>query len=239
MPIYIKEADGWKPLANPGELPGIGGWADITEVTGTGTKYEYTDNGEDWSAFKWYADLTVSVNTVTTTKGLVDSLVVGGGQRASVDASGGSIDGGLHDFVAATHDLKIASWQQANGSGDSTYIETNGEVTVVSPGGAGAYNRGAGALTPGQIPTPVMSSITGESVAYGAGASATVGGVFHTGSGFAAYKEETGGAVIIRVPRTSDKTGLPAGPFDTTTLRQKAMEFIEDRNPTVLKEAGN
>ena len=66
-----------------------------------------------------------------------------------------------------------------------------------------------------------------------------MGGVFHTGSGFAAYKEETGGAVIIRVPRTSDKTGLPAGPFDTTTLRQKAMEFIEDRNPTVLKEAGN
>ena len=43
MPIYIKEADGWKPLeagANPGELPGIGGWADITEVTGTGTKYD-------------------------------------------------------------------------------------------------------------------------------------------------------------------------------------------------------
>ena len=30
------------------------------------------------------------------------------------------------------------------------------------------------------------------------------------------------GAVIIRVPRGSDKTGMAAGPFDTTTLRDKA-----------------
>ena len=74
----------------PGVLPGIGGWSDINSVTGTGNKYEYTADGEDWSVFEWTAD-----GSVTTSGGLADILIVGGGAAASSSFSGGS-GGVLH-----------------------------------------------------------------------------------------------------------------------------------------------
>ena len=56
-------------------LPGLGDWADITATTGTVNKYEYTDaGGNDWTAYEWAVD-----GSVTTTEGLVDTFMVGGG----------------------------------------------------------------------------------------------------------------------------------------------------------------
>ena len=73
MGVFVKTADEWVNLetgANGGELPGIGGWCQtLLAVTGLGTKYEYTSDGQDWSAWEWTTD-----GSVTVSGGLVDTL---------------------------------------------------------------------------------------------------------------------------------------------------------------------
>ena len=182
----------WNP---PGALPGLGGWATITAVSGTYTPHTYNDGVTDWVAYEFTAN-----GTITTSAGLVDMLVVGGGQRTSTSASGGLVNDGMQLLASTTHTLTVASGLQTTGSGDSTYVTSNGDVLVVSPGGAGSYNRGAGALSPGQIATPRYSSITGNNEAYGAGQSEAISNKKNKGSGFSPNREEASGTVIIRVP---------------------------------------
>jgi len=82
MGIYTKVADPagdkWIEIgASAPGLPGVGGWATITAVSGTYTqpRYEYTDaDGMDWIAYEWTDD-----GTITTSDGLVDALIVGAG----------------------------------------------------------------------------------------------------------------------------------------------------------------
>ncbi len=59
-----------------GILPGLGGWAEITEVTGSPKRYAYNDD-IDWVAFEWTD--TSKTHTLTVTEGLMEALVVGGG----------------------------------------------------------------------------------------------------------------------------------------------------------------
>ena len=59
MGIYARHNSEWYRVDEGGsaaELPGLGGWATITDVKGKGNKYSYTDADEDWVAFEWTAD---------------------------------------------------------------------------------------------------------------------------------------------------------------------------------------
>ncbi len=86
MSIHVKTAAGWQVLG-PGELPGLGGWAEITSVwDGSGAKpnrYAYNDGpggsgGFDWVAFEWTDDGELR----TDAGGLMDALLVSGGNGA-------------------------------------------------------------------------------------------------------------------------------------------------------------
>ena len=234
-----------------GELPGIGGWADVSNVNGTGTKYEYTADGVDWSAFAWTAD-----GSVTTSGGLLDALIVGGGAGTSGDGSirgsGGGVITGVEQVEAG--ELSVVVGAGGDNSGSSTsgmgkysqlgLMRIGGGTRIDSPNGykrgsSGGYYAGAGSAGDGQGRTTggigvTSSLINGTDVMYASG-----GGDYRApaddrpGDGADGDNQASGGyavageagIVAIRVPRGNDKTGLAAGPFDTTTLRDK----IEDR----------
>ena len=225
MPIYIKEADGWKPLANPGELPGIGGWADVSNVNGTGTKYEYTANGEDWSAFEW-----TTGGSVTTSDGLLDALLVGGGMgymtNLNNSGGGGSIVTNIVEIAAGDHVITIGEGKPAG----NTFAEYTGTPTSLGAIHTG-YSYAAGfsyyGTTTDNVPErgePYPSSITGSDETTYAGGKKNSTTRFGDG-GANAGNSGRAGVAIIRVPRANDKTGLPAGPF-SQTLRGKVAEAI-------------
>jgi hypothetical protein len=245
MGIYAKVNGEWKSVDGESQgLEGIPGWSIISNVKGAGTKFEYTDKGVEWSVFEWHSKL-INVNgapkdgSVDITEGIVDTLVVGGGQRAGTSASGGSVNLGEMVLDGGTYDFVIAEGMQVIGSGDSTWIERNGEVIIVSPGGAGSYNRGAGALAPGQIPTPVISSITGEPKEYGAGYSVAPAGMGHRGSGYTADNTASGGNVTFRIPKSFDNSNLPGSEagvdFNISTSRQALRETAVEKVKTNRK----
>ena len=231
-----------------GELPGIGGWADVSAVTGTGTKYEYTADGMDWSAFEWTDDGSLTIQS----EGVVDMLLVASGSSESNNAGGkgGGVISGVESFYSGKQDIVIGK----SGGSDvaASYIyQSNGEVDFIGTIGGGwgspanAGNGGADLTGNG-----VFSRIKdGTKIGYGGGALAGTtdpdrdygqGDPARPNSGGASTRKSPAGAAsygangvcIIRVPRSNDKTGLPAGPFDTTTLRDKAKEAVKTRRKT-------
>ena len=236
-----------------GELPGIGGWADVSNVNGTGTKYEYTADGMDWSAFAWTAD-----GSVTTSGGLLDALIVGGGAGTSGDGSIRGSGGGVITGVeqVETGELSVVVGAGGDNSGSSTsgmgkysqlgLMRIGGGTRIDSPNGykrgsSGGYYAGAGSAGDGQGRTTggigvTSSLINGTDVMYASG-----GGDYRApaddrpGDGADGDNQASGGyavageagIVAIRVPRGNDKTGLAAGPFDTTTLRDKAAAAVK------------
>ncbi len=242
MGIYAKVNGEWKSVDGESQgLEGIPGWSIISNVKGTGTKFEYTDDkGVEWSVFEWHSKVINDKDgSVDITEGIVDTLVVGGGERTATAASGGSVNVGEMVLEGGTYDFVIAEGMQGGGSGDSTWIEYNGEIIIVSPGGAGSYNRGAGAITKGQIPTPVISSITGEPKEYGAGYSLAPSNKGHRGSGYTANNTASGGNVTFRIPKSSDNSGLPGSEagvdFDIPTTRQALKETVVEKVKTNRK----
>lgn len=242
-----------------GELPGIGGWANITGVTGTGVKHEYTDvDGMEWSAFEW----TGPTGSVTFLEGgLVDTLIVGAGGSSSGSYGGtaGCVIPGV-DVVGTSEDIivgqKLTGGTKTNaprsalgdvsggggnalGSGRSP----NGfQSTAVSGWGAGGGSTGD-AIDRDTAGPGYESSITGTPVVYGEGGPRVrtqaerdalgPGSGSDRGDDAQSYQHHaTSGVVIIRVPRENDETGLAAGAFDTTTLRDKAKEAVKTRRKT-------
>jgi hypothetical protein len=235
MGVFVKTAaDEWTNLAGgkSGELPGIGGWADVTAVTGVGTKYEYTADGMDWSAFEWTAD-----GDVTTSGGLVDALLVGGGTHYSTNpAYGGRVNAGIIQLsqsnTVTVGGLGAPPSLPGTSTSRSAITETNsGGLLAVAQSGekyAGTWNLadawGAAAEAGVDSLQGWKSSITESEVEYGKGYN---GADANNGEPGSAGPNGGDGRVIIRVPRTSDKTGLPAGAFDTTTLRNKVKEAVK------------
>lgn len=214
----------------PGELPGIGGWSDVTAVTGTGTKHEYTADGVDWSAFEWTAD-----GSVTTNAGLVDAIVVGGGsfRTAAARFTSGRVNQGLL-AVSASHTIEIGSGQTVEnndlslGSGSSiSDVLEQGCVAFPTLGSPGSLFLGAG-TGPND---GVLSSITGTEIEYAAHDIGTPGGCTATNS-----SAGIDGVVIIRVPAENDKTGLPAGAFDTRTTAEKAAQAAKDKAKEKIRD---
>ena len=223
MPIYTKTASGWVEIegSGGGELPGIGGWGGITAVTGTGIKYEYTKEGLEWSAFEWSTD-----GSFTSTTGLLGTLIVSGGMAHPYMMTGNApeafMQAGDHTY---TIELGLTS-STSNSWVSSTDVLLDGAIVLRS----GFNSQGNG--TSGRDPDGIHSNITGTDVVY-ARATDSVGNTSPPGWG-GKSGVATPGTFIALIPKEHDSTGLPAGPFDTTTAREK--EEFAARNKEAAKE---
>jgi hypothetical protein len=209
--------------AGGGGLPGIGGWATLKEVSGTYNKHTYNDGEMNWVAYEW-----IDNGFVTTTDGLVDALVVGGGACASASFSGGAggVLHGIQQFSAAEQSIIIGttptSGSQTPGSRSAIGNESigGGLARQAGPNGFSDFESsgyGAGAGSTGNAPDRdtggpgFVSSITGTELEYAQG-----GGLYRTDEEYNALPPGCGsdrqnnsdvfqyrgtdGAVIIRVP---------------------------------------
>ena len=233
MPIFTKVADpdganpddgkwvevGANEGGEPG-LPGLGGWATITGVTGTYKKprYEYNDGpngvgGTDWVAYEFTDD-----GTLTTSGGLMDTWLVSGGTGASTNGGyegpggGGAIVQGIQ--VHQSGDLPVVvgyggvttgSIYQCWGGRSSIGTLTTGIGGLVS--GQGGENVPGGSGKPGeylQMTAPVVSSITGSEREYSAGSGGDAWPANQPNSGNGCNKSQSkaeDGVVIVRVPK--------------------------------------
>lgn len=206
------------------ELPGLGGWSTITAVSGTYTKTEYTDAEGDWCVYEWSDD-----GTVTTSEGLIDVLVIGGGAAASASFSGGAggVLHGIQQFSAAEQSIIIGttptSGSQTPGSRSAIGNDSigGGLARMECPNGFSDFESsgyGAGAGSTGNAPDRdtggpgFVSSITGTELEYAQG-----GGLYRTDEEYNALPPGCGsdrqnnsdvyqyrgteGAAIIRVPQ--------------------------------------
>jgi hypothetical protein len=182
----------WNP---PGSLPGLGGWATITGVTGTYTKHTYGD----WIAYEWTED-----GEVTTVNGLAEVLVVGAGGTSnnSTPVAGGGVSSGLLE-LDGTCVAKVGQNSGPNGYGGNSVFYDKKSDQVLSSSQGGPYS-GAGA---GGHPTQwsgVYSSVkNGSPTEYGVGWTSgqptpplEFGNANNTGNA-----GRPAGCVIIRVPK--------------------------------------
>ena len=169
------------------ELPGIGGWADIEEVSGTYTKHVY----EDWVAYQWTAD----TGYIKTTEGLIDLLIVNSGcmynaSRPDISSRGGAAERAVRFVEQKQYDIQVGKpsnttwdgpqWFSRFGDlflGNVTNGMNNGDAqpssnVVINGAGVGQRTAGLG----------IMDDITGEYLGYG-------GGGGNNGTGQAGYKE--------------------------------------------------
>ena len=169
------------------QLPGIGGWADITEVDGTYTKHVY----EDWVAYQWTAD----TGYIKTTDGLIELLIVNSGvmysaTRPDISSTGGAADQSIIKVEQKQHDIQVGKPNTTEWNGPQWFSKfddislgniSNGmnngaaqptENVVINGSGLGQRTAGFG----------IMSDITGENLGYG-------GGGGNRGAGQAGYKE--------------------------------------------------
>jgi hypothetical protein len=180
--VYRRQPDGtWKVVG----LTGIGGWADITAVTGNPTKHEFTDaDGVDWTAYEWLGMRNSTrgaapekgsvTGSVTVTDGLVRALIVGqGGNSHSMPGfgSGGNVVSGVSLFAAGAQSVVIPYDFSAT-SGEGAPVRLG---PLSARGGSGFSTLGAGAMADFQSVSfdaclPVMSDITGVMRPYGGGA---------------------------------------------------------------------
>ena len=206
------------------ELPGLGGWSTLTAVSGTFTKTEYTDGEGDWCVYEWSDD-----GTVTTTEGLIDVLIVGGGACASNSFSGGAggVLHGIQEFASGQQSILVGttptSGNKTPGGRSAIGLDSigGGLSREKCPNGFSDYESGgygAGAGSTGDAPDAdtggpgFVSSITGTELEYAQG-----GGKYLSDPDYAALPPGCGsdrqnnsdvfqyrgtdGTVILRVPQ--------------------------------------
>jgi len=179
--VFVIEGE---PAGGGGELPGIGGWATIKEVSGD---YEKHPDG-DWVAYEFKDN-----GTITTSGGIVDALLVGGGSyRTSVPRfCGGRVNEGLL-LIGESHTITVGKGQQTQSAtwGSGSAISGVIEQGPVPYPATGNYADAGTAPNGG-----VISNITGSEVNYAAHSLGTPGGS-------TAVNNTAGldGVVVIRVP---------------------------------------
>jgi len=219
--------------AEPG-LPGLGGWADVTTVTGdSGNRYTYKDiDGFDWVAYEFTDDGTLE----TQAGGLVDALVVGGGSQGGASGNGGGGGSATAGIVATTETEQVSVSTKNSSSGnvvdnrsifgqliagpgmDNTIPSNAGgpfggmQAGYQAGGGGGALGDGASDGTPG--PGLISSIKDGNPVEYGrggAGKAFIVGepDVNTGGGGDGNNYEGADGVVIVRVPAANALATIP------------------------------
>lgn len=177
MPLKVFDGAAW---VNTGGLS----WAKITATTGSPTTGTYTSDDILWRWYQWLGS-----GSVTTTEGVVEALV-GGGGAYNGDRMGGRVTEGILRAPAGTHTVVIGGAGPVNGQGGSSQIGTFGWAGNIgsSPNGSSQYYTGAG--RPGAGGTnPWISSLTGVAQNVG-GATPSTG----------RSSTSTGGIVVIRVP---------------------------------------
>ena len=245
--VYARYNGEWYEVTSdcpePGVLPGIGGWAEITTIEGTGTKYEYTADGLDWSAWEFTEDGSF---TVGSEDGLVEFLLVSSATRhsGSSGGKGGAVLAGLEMMTAGSittvnvgKTADAASYGAANGSSPSFLTHDHGEVLFAGSVGdwSAPFHSGNGGIQ--QDGTGVYSGIFGTVRGFGGGATAN-GKPYGVdpavdNSGAASMDNsqswpngasQNNGVVGIRVPKLNDKTGTTGSqlgtPFSVPTSRK-------------------
>lgn len=171
---WVKDGGTWHKIGGGG-LSGLGGWATITAVTGSPKRYDYTADGTDWSAFEWTGD-----GTVTTTEGLVEALLVGGGITVEKNLGAYPIAAKvLNQMVIVTAQAHTVTVGAKNGSG-AGHGGAPGNASVFAGVTTGLVVASqiahmGSAATVKNDPHGVISSITGTPVEY---AQAGLGGNF-------------------------------------------------------------
>jgi hypothetical protein len=201
MSIHVKTAAGWEELGisgTPGELPGLGGWAEITEVTGSPKRYAYNDGpggvgGTDWVAFEWTQDGSLT----TDAGGLMDCLVVAGGASGGAGAwsGGGAFITGIQSFGSSPLTVKVGAGATAPGKNAGWT-----QLGDFKPAGPTTCSSGGGQFIgyPGDNPAAgFTSSITGTSRTYSRSNRPDVRANSGDGSNGG---HGGGGVVIVRVP---------------------------------------
>jgi hypothetical protein len=192
-----------------GALPGLGGWAEITAVTGSPQETTYTDtNGTTWKVWTF-----TGAGSITTTAGLLDVLVVGAGSGASPQGGGGGggVRTGIHLIPATTHAVTVGAAGAVSTTGGmsafgnvaaamggvgagpvaipgSAALRPNnfaggggGQACMLDKFGGGGAGAPAGGTTTGGV--GLHSSITGTDAEYGRGGNGPTGGPVGIGYG--------------------------------------------------------
>ena len=160
-------------------------WAYVTATTGTPTTGTYTDaNGVSWKYYKWTGN-----GSVTTSGGVVDCLLVGGGGHSDgwSESGSGFVRDGVQQISAGTLTITIG---QPGASGVLGTASSLGSISAGRGSSAVAQDGKAGRAD-------VTSSITGTSLTYGS-VLASVRANF--GDGGENAGPGSSGVVIIRVP---------------------------------------
>jgi len=204
----------WNP---PGALPGVGGWATITGVTGTtGNRYTYNDDDGDWVAYEFTAD-----GSVATSGGIVDVLISsGGGGWGTYYGHGGRLEIGTTKIDGTTHDVIVGrggnnnipqSHSESSSLGVIRCGPINADTLERHACGAGGANYDGGNKT---CHAGVFSAITGTNLEYAAAAVGT-GWRENSGMGGRPTDNEGGngkganGVVIVRVPAANALATIP------------------------------
>lgn len=193
----------------PGQIPGIGGWATITDVTGsTGNRYTYNDGVMDWVAYEFTGS-----GTIKTSDGLVDVFLIsgGGGGSSSRSGNGGDVLRGLHQITDDDHN--VVCGRGAEGSASPPF---RGQPSSIGPLTTGMASlapgvtecTGAGA-TDTEITAGLLTKILGEpGVIYGKGHTQSI--VADTnGNGGAPNYNGASGSCLIRVPASNALATIP------------------------------
>ncbi len=229
-----------------GELPGLGGWANITTVTGNPTRIQYTDlidSNFTWVAFEWKVANVANATFITSTNngdvGLVDSLVVGGGVAYSGSPSfAGRVNAGVILCQPETYEIVVGQQGRPfNLAGPNcTYsaidrASDSKAIVVAMPGDAynGTYivNGHFGAhAEPNALPLQgFTSTINGTEIEYGKGydgINPNPGDPGDAGKLQPSGHNAGDGAVIIRVPLENDLTnGQGSTPVSVRAARKR------------------
>ena len=207
----------WNP---PGALPGIGGWATITSVTGMPNRYSYGD----WVAFEWTADGSLT----TQAGGLVDALVLGAGGvgRPGALGGGGGLLVGLHSLPSGE---SLATIAQPNAS---AYADV-GAPSTLGPLNSGYSTRHRGSLG---VQSGYPSSITGTEQEYGKGSPPTSGAPRpNKGDGNDVHGASgSSGVCIVRVP-AAQAAGVDPATYNDVTVRSVAKEKAKEAVKSEIK----
>ena len=170
MGIYARHNDEWYRVdegGSAGELPGLGGWANITDVSApSGIKYTYTESetGTSWVAYEFRSDGTITIQE----QGLMDAIVTGAGQNHPY-GNGGDVNQGTDLFEEGNHDVTVGI--TTSGFGGTSFItsQSTGKNELISRGGGGAKDQKAHAGCVGRHDRFKRAGKTQKPVMSGAG----------------------------------------------------------------------
>jgi hypothetical protein len=168
LSIWTKTSSGWVEIGGGSDgLEGLGGWAVISEVSGSPKRYAYNDGGTDWVAFEWKD--TTGTHSCKTTEGLLEVLLVsgGGGKTPTLAGNGGDVKDGVMLIDADDHEIIVGKHGLANGD----FTTAQGTFSRF-----GTLNTGTGGVGSGQSIQPPFDEGTIEQRAFYPGVSGILNG---------------------------------------------------------------